>query len=164
MPPSRKRRIESRRAAKILLNSVPSVAALLSKDESFSSVYTFLLLLSLFGKDAIPDINGAKLFTKTFVFISMAKAKVFWLWRIAGPNLCIGFQDESNQKDFVESLNDLCSNKILEGRADTKFPGESHEGCGTGYCILVVSSDERSGKLIAFGHRATGKQCNKEVN
>src|ERR1043166_4790542 len=48
--------------------------ALISNDSSFLSVYTFLLFLSVFGKDAVRGVNAAKLFEEAS---AVASARYF---------------------------------------------------------------------------------------
>lgn len=130
--------------------------ALLSKDDSFSSVYTFLLLLSLFGKDAVPGINGAKLFEDVCAY---ATAKYLGCGESLAKTYVFGFPRRLEPKGFVGALDELCRNKILEGKADTKFPGvKMMKDAGLDIVSWLPFPDERSGKLIAFGQCATGKQ------
>jgi hypothetical protein len=130
--------------------------ALLSRDDSSSTVYTFLLLLSLFGKDAVAGTNAAKLFEDVCAY---ATAKYFGYHELLAKTYVFGFPRRMAPKDFVGALKDLCRNKILEGEADTKFPGARFmKDASLDIVSWLPFPDGRSGKLIAFGQCATGRK------
>jgi hypothetical protein len=129
--------------------------ALLGKDESFSTVYTFLLLLSLFGKDAVPGADGAKLFEDV---CAHAAAKYFGCQESLAEAYVFGFPRRIAPKDFVGALNDLCGTKILEGEPDDQFPDvKTMKDASLDIVSWLPFPDKRSGKLIAFGQCATGR-------
>ena len=119
------------------------------------SVYTFLALLSWFGKDAGPaGLNGEKLFEEVCARVAAAylggpapqvKWKVF------------GFPRRVEPKGFKAALDALC-NELCEGvghhKARPKLPHEKDAK------LDVVAwrefDDRRQGKLIIFGQCATG--------
>jgi hypothetical protein len=128
---------------------------LLPLDKGFSSVYTFLLGLSAFGEDAVPEQNGAKLFEEVCAHASQiyfgcehqpAEAHVFGFPRRIGP------------KDFRKALTDLCERRICEGTPDKKMPNvRTKKDASLDIVIWRGFPDARSSKFIAFGQCATGK-------
>ena len=128
--------------------------ALVSKDNSFSTVYTFLLFLSLFGEDAVTGVNGAKLFEDVCAY---ATATYFGCQDALAETYVFGFPRRIEPKGFVTSLADLCDRRILEGEADAKFPGASTKDASLDIVAWLPFPDRRSGKLIAFGQCATGQ-------
>jgi hypothetical protein len=128
--------------------------ALLSKDESLSSVYTFLLFLSRFGEKAVEGVNGAKLFEDV---CSHAIAAYLGCADALADNYVFGFPRRVVPKNFVAALDDLCRVKILEGIPDNKFPDiNTMKDAGLDIVAWLSFPDRRSSKLIAFGQCATG--------
>lgn len=129
--------------------------ALMSKDASFSTVYTFLLFLSIFGKDAVPGTNAAKLFEEV---CAIASARYFGCQDALADTHVFGFPRRYGPKDFVTALDDLCSNKLLEGEPKTKFPNiKSMKDASLDIVSWLPFPDQRSAKLVAFGQCATGQ-------
>lgn len=125
------------------------------RDGGENSVYTFLALLSWYGKNAgPPGMNGEKLFEEV-----SARAAAAYL---GGPSqnvnwVVFGFPRRVEPKGFKAALDQLCK-RLGEGqghhRARPKLP---HEKDGK---LDVVAwrdfDDRRQGKLITFGQCATG--------
>lgn len=132
--------------------------ALLSQDAILESVYTFLLFLSTFGKDAVPGQDGAKLFEDV---CSYATGAYFGCAEAPAERYVFGFPRRVAPKGFVEALEDLCYAKILEGEPDRKFPDlhsvHSMKDAGLDVVAWLPFPDKRSSKLIAFGQCATGE-------
>lgn len=129
--------------------------ALISKDGSFSSVYTFLLFLSVFGKDAVPGINAAKLFEDVS---ALASARYFGCQDTLADTYVFGFPRRIGPKDFPTALDDLCRNKIREGEPNRKIPDtKAMKDASLDVVSWLPFPDQRSAKLIAFGQCATGR-------
>ncbi len=129
--------------------------ALSRKDKDLSSVYSFLLGLSLFGEAAVNKMDGAKLFEE----ICACAARVYFGSAESPADYHIfGFPRRIGPKDFCRALEDLCLRKIEEGKPDKKFP-TLHTMKDAGLDVVTWRSfpDQRSSKLIAFGQCATGK-------
>ena len=128
--------------------------ALLSNDESLSSVYTFLLSLSLFGEKAVTGENGAKLFEDV---CSDAIAAYLGCGDALAERYVFGFPRRIGPKDFVGALEDLCHVKIREGEPDNEFPDiNMMKDAGLDIVAWLPFPDNRSAKVIAFGQCATG--------
>jgi hypothetical protein len=127
---------------------------LLGRDEDFSKVYTFLLLLSAYGEGAISKINAAKLFEDV---CAHAAQVYFGSHDEPASSFVFGFPRRVGPKDFVGAVEELCHQKICEGTPDKKFPGiTSNKDAGLDIVTWKPFADGRSSKLIAFGQCATG--------
>ncbi len=126
------------------------------------SLYTFLALLSWFGKDVGPnDLDGEKIFEEI-----CAKAAEAYL---GGPSprvrsIVFGFPRRLEPKGFAAALNQLCSH-MGEGKGHhTGRPKLPDQKDGK---LDVVAwrefEDRRQGKLIAFGQCATGHNWDRKV-
>jgi hypothetical protein len=126
-------------------------------DNAESSLYTFLALLSWFGKDAgPPGTDGEKLFEEVSAQVAAAY--------LGGPNpdvkwFVFGFPRRfTTAKGFKDALDTLCR-ALGEGQGHhkgrPKLPDEKDAK------LDVVAwrefSDRRQGKLINFGQCATGR-------
>jgi hypothetical protein len=129
--------------------------ALLSRDARYTSVYTFLLLLSAYGEDAVPSLDAAKLFED----VSAHAAKVYFgSPQEPAHTFVFGFPRRIGPKDFPGALQELCAGKIREGQPDNKMPGvSSMKDAGLDIVTWKPFTDNRSSKLIAFGQCATGQ-------
>lgn len=129
--------------------------AILTRDSDFSSVYSFLLGLSLFGEAAVKDKDAAKIFEEV-----CAHASRNYFGCANNPADChiFGFPRRIGAKDFRNAVDELCFRKIREGKPDKEFP-TAHTMKDAGLDIVTWRSfpDCRSSKLIAFGQCATGK-------
>jgi len=122
-----------------------------------ASLYTFLALLSWFGKDAGPKgSDGARLFER----VSAKAAEAY----LGGPNprvrsLVFGASTRGRRKPFAALLDDLCA-QFGEGRAHSaarrKRVGRQKDA-KLDVVAWVEFADRRGAKLIAFGQCATGK-------
>jgi hypothetical protein len=132
------------------------------REDADKSIYTFLALLSWFGKDAGPAAsNGEKLFEEV-----CARAAAAYL---GGPIpqvkwYVFGFPRRVEPKGFKAALNALC-NELGEGQGHHKGRLKTpHEKDGK---LDVVAwrefHDRRQGKLIAFGQCATGENWSEKV-
>jgi hypothetical protein len=129
--------------------------ALVGKDESLSSVYTFLLFLSRYGEKAVEGVNGAKLFEDV---CSHAIAAYLGCHEALAESYVFGFPRKFAPKDFVGALEDLCRVKILEGKPKAEFPDINlMKDAGLDIVAWLPFPDKRSSKLIAFGQCATGQ-------
>ena len=126
------------------------------RENADTSLYTFLALLSWFGKDAGPaGTNGERLFEEI-----CAKATEAYL---GGPDqhvrsFVFGFPRRVLPKGFKAALDTLCA-EMGEGSGHrTGRPKLPHEKDAK---LDVVAwrefDDKRQGKLIAFGQCATGR-------
>jgi hypothetical protein len=127
---------------------------LLNRDLQLSSVYTFLLGLSLFGEGAVVGSNGAKLFEDV---CSCASQVYFGSPQTPAKNYVFGFPRRIGAKDFVGAIEELCLQKIGEGTPDKKFPAANiMKDAGLDIVTWRPFPDRRTSKLIAFGQCATG--------
>lgn len=136
--------------------------AISSKESSFNRLYTFLLCLSRFGKDAVPGQNGAKLFEDVCAYAVAA-----YLGCLATPSEkhVFGFPRRIGPPDFVAAVRDLCEQKLSEGEPDNKVPDiDSMKDAGLDIVAWLPFPDRRSSKLIAFGQCATGRYWRGKVN
>lgn len=140
---------------------IASNSVKLSQDAE-KSIYTFLALLSWFGKDAGPaGSNGEKLFEEV-----CARAAAAYL---GGPRpqvrwYVFGFPRRVGPKGFKDALDALCK-ELGEGQGHHKGRSKlPHEKDGK---LDIVAwrdfHDRRQGKLIAFGQCATGKNWPDKV-
>ncbi len=126
------------------------------RDNAEASLYTFLALLSWFGKDAGPTgTNGERLFEEV-----CAKATEAYL---GGPHkhvrsFVFGFPRRVLPKGFKAALDALC-NEMGEGSGHRpgrpKLPHEKDAKLDV--VVWRDFEDKRQGKLIAFGQCATGR-------
>jgi hypothetical protein len=127
---------------------------LLSRDAEFAQVYTFLLLLSVYGEGAVPTINGAKIFEDVCAHAAQA---YFGNPGELTHSFVFGFPRRVGPKDFSGAVEELCLQKIREGSPHTNFPGiSSYKDAGLDIVTWKPFPDGRSSKLIAFGQCATG--------
>ena len=128
--------------------------ALSSKESSFSRIYTFLLCLSLYGKDAVTGQNAAKLFEDV---CADAVAAYLGCYDSPAEKYVFGFPRRVEPKDFPSALRDLCEKRLLEGEPDVLVPDVGQmKDAGLDVVAWVPFPDRRSSKLIAFGQCATG--------
>ena len=126
---------------------------LLGRDEDFTKVYTFLLLLSACGEGAVSTINAAKLFEDV---CAHAAQVYFGSHDEPASSFVFGFPRRVGPKDFPSAVEELCHRKICEGTPDKKFPGiASNKDAGLDIVTWKSFPDGRSSKLIAFGQCAT---------
>ena len=129
--------------------------AILTRDSDLSSVYAFLLGLSLFGENAVADTDAAKIFEEV---CAHAARSYFGCADNSDECHIFGFPRRLGPKDFRDAVEELCLQKICEGKPDRKFP-TAYTMKDAGLDIVTWRSfpDRRSSKLIAFGQCATGK-------
>jgi hypothetical protein len=133
------------------------------KKEADKSLYTFLALLSWYGKNAGPKgTDGEKIFEEI-----CAKAAESYL---GGPGCrvksCIfGFPRRTQPSGFAEALDKLCS-EMGEGgchrKGRPKLPDQKD-----GKLDIVAwkeFEDKRQGKLITFGQCATGRNWDEKIS
>jgi hypothetical protein len=133
------------------------------KKEADKSLYTFLALLSWFGKDAGPkETDGEKIFEEI-----CAKAAETYL---GGPGRCVrsyifGFPRRTQPSGFADALDNLCS-EMGEGgshhKGRPKLPNQKD-----GKLDIVAwkeFEDKRQGKLITFGQCATGRNWDEKIS
>ncbi len=126
------------------------------------SLYTFLALLSWFGKDAGPDdADGEKLFEEI-----CAKAAEAYL---GGPgerarSFVFGFPRRVKPRGFAQALDELCR-ELGEGighhSGRPKLPDQKDGKLDIVAWVEFV--DGRQGKLITFGQCATGRNWGEKV-
>lgn len=136
--------------------------ALSSKDSSFTRIYTFLLCLSVYGKNAVPGQDAAKLFEDV-----CAHAVAAYLGCPESPSEkhVFGFPRRIGPADFVTAVRDLCEDKLREGEPDGKVPDiHTMKDAGLDIVAWLPFPDKRSSKLIAFGQCATGKHWRRKIN
>jgi hypothetical protein len=132
------------------------------KKNADQSLYTFLALLSWYGKDAGPkDTDGEKLFEEV-----CAKAAEAYL---GGPgnrvrSYVFGFPRGLEPKGFAEALNRLCA-ELGEGQGHHKGREKLPDQKDGKLDIVawVEFEDKRQGKLITFGQCATGRNWDEKV-
>lgn len=122
---------------------------LLKQDDDFSRVYTFLLLLSAHGKDAVSGTDAAQLFEDV-----SAVAAANYLGNCDG--FVFGFPRRMKPKDFPGALAKLCK-FIGEGKPDRKMPNQdTMKDAGLDVVVGKPFLDRKPSQLIAFGQCATG--------
>jgi hypothetical protein len=127
---------------------------LLKEDSDFSRVYTFLLLLSAHGKDAVPDSDGARLFEDVS---AVAAASYLGSSDISKDPLIFGFPRRLEVKDFPGAVANLCA-YIGEGKPDSKMPNiNKMKDAGLDVVFSKPFPDKKSSQLVAFGQCATGE-------
>ena len=125
------------------------------KSGSQKSIYTFLLLLSQFGKDAgPPGLDAADLFER----VSAVAALEYFGGSASGARAYpFGFPRRLTPRGFKDALDDLCR-EMGEGGGCREWPTRHDQK--DGHLDLAVwrpFPDRRGGKLIGFGQCATGK-------
>lgn len=136
--------------------------ALSSRDSAFASIYTFLLCLSAWGKDAVPGENGAKLFED---ICAHAVSNYLGCLNRPSENYVFGFPRRIGPPGFVAAVDDLCHQRILEGEPDSKVPDIiTMKDAGLDIVAWLPFPDGRSSKLIVFGQCATGNGWRGKVN
>ena len=119
------------------------------------SIYTFLLLLSYFGeKEGLNKIKATKLFEDI-----CAKAAESYL---GGKNdyvhsIVFGFPRRIKPKGFRKALDRVCQ-EMGEGACHRERPiTKDNKDAGLDVVAWRDFTDQRQGKLIAFGQCATGR-------
>ena len=128
---------------------------LTSRDRHCSNVYSFLLLLSFYGEKAVAGVNAAKLFEDV-----CAHAIAIYLGCSKSPasTHIFGFPRRIGAKHFPKAVQDLCSNMLLEGQADSMFPkASSKKDAGLDIVAWLPFPDRKRSKIIAFAQCATGQ-------
>ncbi len=118
------------------------------------SIYTFLLLLSHFGKDKGPkDVNAITLFNE----ISAHAGREYFGGRTQGVRSYIfDFPRVNGPKNFPDAIDDLCK-QMAEGAGYKEHPiGKDQKDAKLDIAIWRPFEDGRVGKLMAFGQCATG--------
>jgi len=119
------------------------------------SIYTFLLLLATYGKDAGPRrMNGAQLF-------ELLSTEVAAAYLGGAPNEAFGFHfgfpRRNSPRGFRDALDGMCSHIGEGGGCDRTKPNVAAQRDGD---LDLVAwrpfKDRREGKLIAFGQCASG--------
>jgi hypothetical protein len=127
------------------------------------SLYTFLALLSWFGKDAGPrGSDGEKLFEE----VAASASEVY----LGGPghrvhSYVFGFPRRVGPSGFAQALDELCR-KLGEGRGHhSGRPMLPDQKDGKLDVVAWVDfTDAREGKLIAFGQCATGSNWKQKIS
>lgn len=128
---------------------------LVNQDSTSSSVYTFLILLSAFGEDAAPGMNGAKAFEDV---CAHATKVYFGCEDEPAQSFVFGFPRRIGAKDFPGALGELCRTHLREGVPHAEMPrAASMKDAGLDIVAWKPFPDRRTSKLIAFGQCATGK-------
>jgi hypothetical protein len=127
------------------------------------SLYTFLALLSWYGKDAGPkSTDGEKIFEDV-----CAKAAEAYLGGSANrvKSFVFGFPRRVHPKGFVDALDALCKS-LGEGRGHRKGrPRLPDQKDGKLDVVTWVEfQDSRQGKLITFGQCATGRNWEEKIS
>jgi len=127
---------------------------LLKEDSDFSRVYTFLLLLSAHGKDAVAGSDGAKLFEDVS---AVAAASYLGSRDALREPLVFGFPRRVEVANFPAAVANLCI-YIGEGKSDDKMPNiNKMKDAGLDIVFNKPFPDKKSSQLIAFGQCATGE-------
>lgn len=123
-------------------------------------VYTFLTLLSKFGKDGGPtEIKAAQLFEdlcaialKSYLGSKQSKAHVF------------GFPRRLLPANFRSALTELCK-ELGEGEGAAEQPStDDQKDAKLDVVAWAEFADLRPGKLIVFGQCATGKNWRNKID
>jgi hypothetical protein len=126
------------------------------------ALYTFLALLSWYGKDSGPNnTDGEKIFEE----ISAKAAEAY----LGGPDVRVqsfvfGFPRQVEPKGFREALDKLCD-VLGEGgghhRGRPELPNQKDGKLDI--VAWVEFADKREGKLITFGQCATGRNWGQKI-
>jgi len=125
--------------------------------ESADNVYTFLLLLSAYGKDAGPKGScGAKLFEEVS---AQAAASYF-----GGRSRVFGFPRTDYPKGFADAVDSLCRD-MGEGEGCKRTRQELPHQKDAKLDVVAWRDfpDRRVGKMIAFGQCATTEDWGEKV-
>jgi hypothetical protein len=138
------------------------INAIRLKDGADKSLYTFLALLSWFGKDAGPKgTDGEKLFEEI-----CAKAAERYL---GGPHAHVksfvfGFPRHLQPAGFAAALDKLCQ-ELREGKGHREgrptLPNQ--KDAKLDIVAWRAFEDRREGQLITFGQCATGKNWEEKI-
>ena len=139
-----------------------SINTLRLRDGADQSLYTFLALLSWFGKDAGPDgTNGEKLFEEI-----CAKAVERYLGSPHSrvKSFVFGFPRRLQPSGFAGALDKLCQ-ELGEGQGHRGGrPTLPNQKDGKLDIVAWRSfEDQREGKIITFGQCATGNDWEKKI-
>lgn len=136
---------------------------LMLKEKGQESLYTFLALLSWFGKDAGPNgSDGEKIFEEV-----CAKAAENYFGGAVGRTVSVvfGFPRRVMPKGFGDALDRLCKS-LGEGgghrKGRPKLPKQ--KDAKLDIVTWVEFHDKRQGKLIAFGQCATGGNWESKIS
>ena len=132
-----------------------------AKDSAPSTIYTFLLLLSWFGKDAGPKTHGPeKLFEEVCLY---AGSKYFGGEPLVKSYL-FGFPRRRTARQFKPALNELCEG-LGEGRGARQSPRtKDQKDAHLDVVIWKDFDDRRQAKLIGFGQCATGRHWRDKIS
>jgi hypothetical protein len=133
-----------------------SQRAIAAKVEAESSIYSFLLLLSWFGKDATRTPQRAE---KLFETVCEASASGYLGHQNPiRPTLAFGWPRSAMPANFCEAVDKLCK-AIGEGQGANRSRSGINDEKDAGLDVVAYSpfGDRRRGKLILFGQCATGQ-------
>lgn len=147
--------VEARQMACQTLGGYPfdvSPQSLEATPKADDAVYTFLLLLSHYGKDAgLPGINAEQLFDELCGFAAEA-----YLGGSDARSYQFGFPRRLKPAGFKDALDELCS-EIGEGGGSKARPRRhTQKDARLDLAAWRPFADVRTGKLVAFGQCATG--------
>ena len=131
------------------------------RDTSEGSVYLFLLLLSIYGKDAGPaEIEAEKLFEE---LCAAAIRSYFGGEALGARAYLFGFPRRLTPTGFASAVDDLCLN-MREGIGNRQRPDSADQKDAK---LDVVAwrdfPDLAPGKLIGFGQCATGRNWTEKL-
>jgi len=133
------------------------------RDGGDESLYTFLALLSWFGKDAGPEgMDGEKIFEDV-----CARAAHAYLGGTGGrvTSVVFGFPRRVLPKGFASALDSLCKSMGEGGghrKGRAKLPDQKDGKLDI--VSWIEFHDRRQGKLISFGQCATGRNWDKKIS
>ncbi len=133
------------------------------REDGDKSLYTFLALLSWFGKDAGPKgTDGEKIFEDV-----CARAAEAYLGGAGGRahSVVFGFPRRVLPKGFADALDALCQTMGEGGghrRGRPKLPDQKDGKLDI--VTWVEFQDRRQGKLISFGQCATGRNWDEKIS
>lgn len=131
-------------------------SVLLPHPDINQSAYLFMVLLSLFGKDAgPPDIKGAKLFEE----LSAKAANEY----IGGKAVVFGFPRRTEPRGFADALDKLCRELGEGGGHRRRSDTPDQKDAKLDIVVWKDFADRKAGKLIVFGQCATGNDWNEKV-
>jgi hypothetical protein len=125
------------------------------RDSRYSQVYSFLLLLSVYGEKAVAGVNAAKLFEDV-----CARAIAIYLGCSKNPasTYVFGFPRRIGAKHFPKAVHELCTIRLLEGEPDSAFPNVSaKKDAGLDIVAWLPFPDRKRSKIIVFAQCATGE-------
>lgn len=124
------------------------------------STYAFLLLLSLYGKDAGPtSLDGDDLFEE----VCTVAAHRYFCGEAGGGTFLFGFPRRMAPQGFAPALNELCAQMAEGGGSKARPTRRRQKDAKLDLAAWRGFPDGRPGKLLGFGQCATGGNWSRKL-